>query len=84
MLPVLEVSDQLQRGLQLSSGVFLNVDVPLLNVVCVRSVRLSGGGGQLLSSVVMKADYPSLSVACGGSVRPTSRGGLHLSSGVFF
>ena len=48
MLPVLEVSGQLQRGLQLSSGVFLNVDVPLLNVVCVRSVRLSGGGAAVV------------------------------------
>ena len=44
MLPVLEVSGQLQGGLQLLSGVLLKDDCPSLNVACVGSARSTAGG----------------------------------------
>ena len=44
MMPVLEALGQLQGGLQLSSGVFLKVDLPSLNVACAGSSRSTSGG----------------------------------------
>ena len=44
MLLVLEVSGQLQGGLQLLPGVFLKDDLPSLNVAGVGSIRSTSGG----------------------------------------
>ena len=59
-----EVSGQLQGGGPLLSGVFLNDDLPSLNVAGVGSTRSTSGGLQLLSGVLLKDGSPSLNAAC--------------------
>jgi len=82
VLSVLDVPGQVHGGLQPSPVVVLKVDLPLLNVVCVRSVRISGRGCSCFSGVLLKDHSPSLSIACVGSVRSNSGRGGQLSSGV--